>query len=136
MEGKDEELRKQINWCVMQLIMGLKHNKPNSKQVKESNRVLKILTSNKTPLVKKRQVMRLTFGDYRAKIQKEDERFDKETMKLMQDSRIVIASSDMLKKGNSLRKTKAVSALETSINQLNISTQPGSFTFSFAIESS
>jgi len=133
MEGNDDELKKQINWCVMQLIMGLKHKKPNSKQVKESNRVLKILTSNKTPLVKKRQVMRLTFGDYRAKIQKEDERLDKETMKLLQSTKIVIASPDMLKKGSSLRKTRSVSSLESSINQLKIST-PANFTFNFDIE--
>ena len=33
--------------------------------------ILKILQSRKAPLVKKRQAMRNTFGDYRAKMKKE-----------------------------------------------------------------
>ena len=34
-------------------------------------KVLKILQSSKAPLIKKRQAMRNTFGDYRAKMKKE-----------------------------------------------------------------
>ena len=34
-------------------------------------KVLKILQSSKAPLIKKRQAMRNTFGDYRAKMRKE-----------------------------------------------------------------
>ena len=37
----------------------------------EAVKVLKILCSSKAPLVKKRQAMRNTFGDYRAKMRKE-----------------------------------------------------------------
>ena len=37
----------------------------------EAVKVLKILQSSKAPLVKKRQAMRNTFGDYRAKMRKE-----------------------------------------------------------------
>ena len=37
-------------------------------------RVLKILQNPKAPLVKKRQVMRTTFGDYRKKMADEEQR--------------------------------------------------------------
>ena len=37
----------------------------------EAVKVLKILQSSKAPLIKKRQAMRNTFGDYRAKMKKE-----------------------------------------------------------------
>ena len=37
----------------------------------EAVKVLKVLQSSKAPLVKKRQAMRNTFGDYRAKMKKE-----------------------------------------------------------------
>ena len=37
----------------------------------EAVKILKILQSRKAPLVKKRQAMRNTFGDYRAKMKKE-----------------------------------------------------------------
>ena len=38
----------------------------------EAVRVLKILRNPKTAFVKKRQVMRTTFGDYRTKMKKEE----------------------------------------------------------------
>ena len=42
--------------------------------VTEAIKVLKILRSDKAPLVKKRQAMRNTFGDYRQKIKEEEKK--------------------------------------------------------------
>lgn len=75
-----DELRRELDWCVEQLEMGLQRQKSTPKQAEEALRAIKTLRSEKVPLVKKRQVMRLMFGDYRHKM--EEERMKQ--LKLMQ----------------------------------------------------
>ncbi|XP_073504305.1 UPF0488 protein C8orf33 homolog isoform X2 [Phyllobates terribilis] len=67
----DDELRRELDWCVEQLESGLQHQKSTPKQVEEVVRAIKTLRSAKVPLVKKRQVMRVMFGDYRRKMEEE-----------------------------------------------------------------
>ncbi|NXS08312.1 CH033 protein, partial [Neodrepanis coruscans] len=67
----DEQLQKELNWCVHQLELGLKTQKPTPKQAEEALRAIRTLRSDKAPLVKKRQLMRAMFGDYRKKMQEE-----------------------------------------------------------------
>ncbi|XP_069840293.1 UPF0488 protein C8orf33 homolog [Dendropsophus ebraccatus] len=66
-----EELRRELDWCVEQLEIGLQRQKSTAKQVEEALRAIKTLRSEKVPLVKKRQVMRVMFGDYRHKMEEE-----------------------------------------------------------------
>ncbi|XP_071976348.1 UPF0488 protein C8orf33 homolog [Engystomops pustulosus] len=66
-----EELRRELDWCVEQLEIGLQRQKSTPKQVEEALRAIKTLRGEKVPLVKKRQVMRLMFGDYRHKMEEE-----------------------------------------------------------------
>lgn len=54
-----------------QLELGLKTQKPTPKQAEEALRAIRTLRSDKAPLVKKRQLMRAMFGDYRKKMQEE-----------------------------------------------------------------
>nr|CAB3227192.1 UPF0488 protein C8orf33 homolog [Phallusia mammillata] len=84
----DEQLQKEINWCVEQLRMGVFTLKASEKQVQNSERILKILTSTKAPLVKKRQVMHQTFGDYRKKIQETERKWEKDALKQRGDFKI------------------------------------------------
>ncbi|XP_025956256.2 UPF0488 protein C8orf33 homolog isoform X2 [Dromaius novaehollandiae] len=67
----DDQLWKEVDWCVEQLELGLKTQKPTPKQVEEAVRAIKTLRSDKAPLVKKRQIMRTMFGDYRKKMEEE-----------------------------------------------------------------
>lgn len=67
----DEQLQKEVDWCVNQLELGLKTQKPTPKQAEEALRAIRTLRSDKAPLVKKRQLMRAMFGDYRKKMQEE-----------------------------------------------------------------
>ncbi|XP_051637299.1 UPF0488 protein C8orf33 homolog [Manacus candei] len=67
----DEQLQKELDWCVQQLELGLKTQKPTPKQAEEALRAIRTLRSDKAPLVKKRQLMRAMFGDYRKKVQEE-----------------------------------------------------------------
>uniref|UniRef100_A0A8C9FM34 Uncharacterized protein n=1 Tax=Pavo cristatus TaxID=9049 RepID=A0A8C9FM34_PAVCR len=67
----DDQLQKEVDWCVEQLEIGLKTQKSTPKQAEEALRAIKALRSDKAPLVKKRQIMRAIFGDYRKKMEEE-----------------------------------------------------------------
>ncbi|XP_061206785.1 UPF0488 protein C8orf33 homolog [Neopsephotus bourkii] len=66
-----DQLWKEVDWCVEQLELGLKTQKSTPKQVDEALRAIKTLRSDKAPLVKKRQLMRAMFGNYRKKMEEE-----------------------------------------------------------------
>ncbi|XP_032859889.2 uncharacterized protein LOC116964405 isoform X2 [Tyto alba] len=67
----DDQLWKEVDWCVEQLELGLKTQKSTPKQVEEALRAIRTLRNDKAPLVKKRQLMRAMFGDYRKKMEEE-----------------------------------------------------------------
>ncbi|NXG51866.1 CH033 protein, partial [Psilopogon haemacephalus] len=67
----DEQLWKEVDWCVEQLELGLKTQKPTAKQAAEALQAIRTLRSDKAPLVKKRQLMRAMFGDYRKKMEED-----------------------------------------------------------------
>ncbi|XP_064178422.1 UPF0488 protein C8orf33 homolog isoform X3 [Anguilla rostrata] len=67
----EQQLVRELDWCVEQLELGLRTQKSSPKQMEEASRALKTLRSNKAPLVKKRQVMRAMFGDYRKKMEED-----------------------------------------------------------------
>lgn len=67
----EEQLNRQLDWCIEQLELGMRSQKATPKQKEEASRALKTLRSSKAPLAKKRQVMRAMTGDYRKKIEEE-----------------------------------------------------------------
>ncbi|KAM7370944.1 hypothetical protein PAMP_010452 [Pampus punctatissimus] len=67
----EEQLNRQLDWCIEQLEMGMRSQKGTTKQKEEASRALKTLRSSKAPLAKKRQVMRAMTGDYRKKMEEE-----------------------------------------------------------------
>ncbi|NXM07668.1 CH033 protein, partial [Tyrannus savana] len=101
----EEQLQRELDWCVQQLELGLKTQKPTPKQAEDALRAIRTLRSDKAPLVKKRQLMRAMFGDYRKKMQEELCR----ELKLMETAakaaRIVEVKGSILKKnGQFVRK--------------------------------
>ncbi|KAJ8245777.1 hypothetical protein GJAV_G00260210 [Gymnothorax javanicus] len=70
-QSAERQLARELDWCAEQLELGLRTQKSSSKQMEEASRALKTLRSNKAPLVKKRQVMRAMFGDYRKKMEED-----------------------------------------------------------------
>ncbi|XP_072228936.1 UPF0488 protein C8orf33 homolog [Leuresthes tenuis] len=72
--SSEEQLNRQLDWCIEQLELGMKSQKGTSKQKEEASHALKTLRSSKAPLVKKRQVMRVMTGDYRKKMEDEKSR--------------------------------------------------------------
>ncbi|XP_060642381.2 UPF0488 protein C8orf33 homolog [Anolis sagrei] len=76
----DEQMKREVDWCVEQLELGLKTQKSTPKQMDEAFRAMKVLRSEKAVLAKKRQLMKTMFGDYRAKMAEERQK----QLKLMQ----------------------------------------------------
>lgn len=73
----DEAARKfedEVAWCLEQLRLGLESGNLSEKQAKEYRTASRALQNPKNPLPKKRQVMRMSFGDYRAKMAEEDKK--------------------------------------------------------------
>ncbi|NWI54567.1 CH033 protein, partial [Calyptomena viridis] len=101
----DEQLQKELDWCVQQLELGLKTQKPTPKQAEEALRAIRTLRSDKAPLVRKRQLMRAMFGDYRKKMQEELCRELKLMETAAKSARIVEVKGSICKKnGQFIRK--------------------------------
>ena len=58
----------ELNWCIGQLELGLLRPNATKRQKEDNERHIKILSSSKTHLPRKRQIMKNLFGDYRAKM--------------------------------------------------------------------
>lgn len=67
----EQQLKRELDWCIEQLELGMATLKATQKQKEEASRALKTLRSSKAPLAKKRQVMRAMSGDYRKKMEEE-----------------------------------------------------------------
>ncbi|XP_051015309.1 UPF0488 protein C8orf33 homolog [Acomys russatus] len=70
-EAQAKQLARELAWCVEQLELGLKTQKPTPKQKEQAVGAIRTLRSEKTPLPRKRQLMRSLFGDYRAQMEAE-----------------------------------------------------------------
>ncbi|XP_064598760.1 uncharacterized protein LOC135465450 [Liolophura sinensis] len=77
-----EQFERELCWCIEQLELGLSTKAPDSRQAREAVKVLRVLRNPKTLLVKKRQVMRVTFGDYRKKIEAEEKKLAAKASKI------------------------------------------------------
>ncbi|EDW29947.1 GL15818 [Drosophila persimilis] len=90
----------ELCWCVQQLQLALDGGKLSQKVAEDTAKNLKILTSQTAPLIKKRQVMKLSMGDYRSKMQQEER-------KMMLASRQIkfTPSADTNKKSSFVKKS-------------------------------
>ncbi|XP_054848699.1 UPF0488 protein C8orf33 homolog isoform X2 [Eublepharis macularius] len=70
-QQSDAQVKREVDWCVEQLELGLKTQKATPKQMDEVLRAIRTLRSEKAVLAKKRQIMRVMFGDYRKKMAEE-----------------------------------------------------------------
>ncbi|KRT84108.1 hypothetical protein AMK59_797, partial [Oryctes borbonicus] len=77
-----QQFELELCWCIQQLQTALKSGKLNSKQIQDHTKALNALIKNSTSIVKKRQVMRLSFGDYRAKMVAEDKKLSAANSKI------------------------------------------------------
>lgn len=73
----EDRFELELCWCVQQLEASLATGKLQEKQAQELGKHLHTLRSNSAPLIKKRQIMRNTFGDYRQKMAEDERKLNK-----------------------------------------------------------
>lgn len=61
-------LEEELEWCIVQLELGMLRPGASRAQKQQNQRSIQTLKGPKTPLPKKRQLMRSLFGDYRSKM--------------------------------------------------------------------
>ncbi|XP_014215018.1 UPF0488 protein CG14286 [Copidosoma floridanum] len=107
--GLDQEAEDQFElelcWCVQQLEAALADKKLQDKQIFNMSKSLNVLKSNNASFIKKRQVMRNTFGDYRMKMAEDEKKFAKvsATLKFVAPTN----NSKLEKKSVFLRKARS-----------------------------
>lgn len=67
-ENVASQFEVELCWCIQQLQLTLDDGKLADRQKADAEKTLKALQNNKQPLIKKRMLMRSTFGDYRTKM--------------------------------------------------------------------
>ena len=72
---EQQKFQEELCWCIDYLETNLRTKKLSEKQSKDLVKTISSLKNTKNPLAKKRQVMRLSCGDYRAKMAKEEKEF-------------------------------------------------------------
>ncbi|KAL0127495.1 hypothetical protein PUN28_005640 [Cardiocondyla obscurior] len=71
----EDRFELELCWCIQQLETNI--GKLQEKQALKLSKQLDSLKSNTAPLVKKRQIMRNTLGDYREKMAEDEQRLSK-----------------------------------------------------------
>ncbi|XP_055843347.1 UPF0488 protein CG14286 [Episyrphus balteatus] len=69
----ESQFQLELYWCVQQLEVAIANAKVN-KQREDMSKSLKTLKSSTAPVVKKRQIMKASFGDYRSKMKEEEKK--------------------------------------------------------------
>ncbi|XP_043250590.1 UPF0488 protein CG14286 [Colletes gigas] len=73
----EDQFELELCWCIQQLQTGLASGKLSEKQARDLYRNIKTLKSNTASLIKKRQIMRNTLGNYREKMSLEEQKHGK-----------------------------------------------------------
>ncbi|KAK6175577.1 hypothetical protein SNE40_014008 [Patella caerulea] len=120
-------------------MLNLKHVKPDSKQAVDACKVLKILKSSKAPLVKKRQAMRITFGDYRQKMKDEAASSSKAAQNMKfetpdKEKKKKLQFYNKSRKSHQMKENCANGESENNDSKLNFSSSSNDFKFSFPLE--
>ncbi|XP_008301910.1 UPF0488 protein C8orf33 homolog [Stegastes partitus] len=129
----EEQLNRQLDWCIEQLELGLKCQKGTPKQKEEASRALKTLRSSKAPLAKKRQLMRAMTGDYRKKMEEEKSKQFKLIQSEIASAQVKVVS-DSPKKSVFHRRAEVKSqtaAAEENLQQTSVQTQEETTAFVF-----
>ncbi|XP_061666572.1 UPF0488 protein C8orf33 homolog [Syngnathoides biaculeatus] len=126
----EEQFKRQLEWCIEQLELGMKSQKATLKQREDVSHALKTLRSSKAPLVKKRQVMRTMAGDYRKKMEEEKSKQFKLIQSELTSAKVKV-KSESPKKSVFHRRAEAKQS-QASGGHRNPETLPESSAFVFA----
>ncbi|XP_049802278.1 UPF0488 protein CG14286-like isoform X5 [Schistocerca nitens] len=107
-----QQFQLELYWCIRQLEAVLHTDKMTPRQAQDASRALNVLKSKTAPLIKKRQVMRTTFGDYRVKMSEEEKQFNKTKTQLRLAAVEPDKKSHFFKKCSSLSSSTTTNAKE------------------------
>uniref|UniRef100_A0A182XC39 Uncharacterized protein n=1 Tax=Anopheles quadriannulatus TaxID=34691 RepID=A0A182XC39_ANOQN len=71
----DRQFELELYWCIQQLEsqLHLPNVRENNKKLEETSKLINTLKSGTQPIIRKRQIMRTTFGDYRSRMAAEEQ---------------------------------------------------------------
>ncbi|XP_053669985.1 UPF0488 protein CG14286 [Anopheles nili] len=71
----DRQFELELYWCIQQLesSLSLPQVRENNKKTEDTTKLINTLKSGTQPIIRKRQIMRTTFGDYRSKMAAEEQ---------------------------------------------------------------
>ncbi|XP_055390353.1 UPF0488 protein CG14286 [Condylostylus longicornis] len=124
----DCQFELELCWCIQQLENSLSSGKLNDKQIQATEKTIKTLKSSTQPVIKKRQLMRSTFGDYRAKMNEEEKKYSLGTKQIKFDPKVKQKDKSFFIKKSIFMKTgdkdfKFNFQVTQGIQDLNISKQ-------------
>ncbi|XP_018573401.1 UPF0488 protein CG14286 [Anoplophora glabripennis] len=96
----EHQFEMELCWCIHQIQIALKSGKLNNKQEQDHIKALNTLMSNSAPLVKKRQIMRLSFGDYRMKMAAEEKKYSRNAVNIRVKQSVPSKKSVFVKKSS------------------------------------
>ncbi|XP_054985261.1 UPF0488 protein C8orf33 homolog isoform X2 [Sorex araneus] len=113
-EEQAEQLARELAWCVEQLELGLRMQRPSPKQKEQAAAALRTLRSGRTSVPRKRQLMRSLFGDYRALMEAQR----REALRLLKAAHVAqvhpVGEAARKKSGKVCRPRLAAGAKDTS----------------------
>uniref|UniRef100_A0A1B0AYK4 Uncharacterized protein n=1 Tax=Glossina palpalis gambiensis TaxID=67801 RepID=A0A1B0AYK4_9MUSC len=100
----DVQFELELYWCIQQLETALNGGKLSQKIAADTVKNIKILKSSNVPLIRKRQIMKASLGDYRAKMKEEEKKMSiaSKQIKFTEDANLI---SDNIKKSSFVKKS-------------------------------
>ncbi|XP_076761417.1 UPF0488 protein CG14286 [Xylocopa sonorina] len=110
----EDRFELELCWCIQQLELCLATGKLPEKQAHDLTKNINILKSNNAPLIKKRQIMRSTLGNYREKMSLDEQKHGKSASSIK-----FVPRSNNDKKCTFFRKAASKSAGEQKHSESN-----------------
>lgn len=118
-EAQAEQLARELAWCVEQLELGLKTQRPTPKQKEQAVGAIRTLRSEKTPLPRKRQLMRSLFGDYRAQMDAEWQEALRALKAATRSARVQLVDEAARKKSRTVCRPRPAGRAQTTPDSTN-----------------
>lgn len=115
----EEKFESELYWCIEKLQNSLQSGKLSKKQSESTMKSLNVLMG-KSSIVKKRQTMRVLFGDYRAKMAEEEKKLFKSNLKITYEAIKPHKNSKFLRKSEPLNTNSNCEELSNEISKIQI----------------
>ena len=123
----EDQFELELCWCIQQLGKCLASGKLAEKQAHDLTKNINILKSNTAPMIKKRQVMRNTLGNYREKMALDEQKFSRASCSMKFVSMPTLNKKCVFVKKAECNPTKEESNGDKDTAPLNSNEKPADF---------